>query len=418
LASSLLIDPFATNDRLWAQKQKRLSQLRDCANQPITAPIDVKQSFLDRCEQFVFDQQFDALFGGMLVKQSKSGCENPIYSKPILANLYLVDILLATDQVFYSGEFSFVANKIVSYLLTKIPETEVGLVETTEWFLLSDLACAFDNKDLKNLLGYNELVLLDALIEDEGFGDKQHRLICYQRSLKTASKQINMHFKQAQIIEHGMRSKLIKRSKSGATNKITGLDGVVSINCALVVALCQLQLFFKYEKLIKIAKTLFSKVLEHVSKARYEQKPLDYHSLVDIAFARLILLQLDFDITVFDQISPLNSEINQQLSNLDSSTRLGEEQQYKANFINQFIMRVTPIFGLELQEIKLPGAEAPNTEFSSRTKFQIQNEAFRFVFLDKGTADLDRKITELRSKYDNRLFVFQIDHPLMGTSLN
>ncbi len=408
--AALLIDPFATNNNQWLQKQQVLTQLCDYANRAVTERLNEKHSLLERFEQFTFDQSFDAIFGGMLVSQNRSSSGHTVYSKPILTNLYLAEILLAADQVFYSGEFSFIANKILDYFLESTSKTEGGFIKITEYSLISGLACSFNDRDLVNLLDCDEFALLNALVEDENFSDEPYRLICYHKSLKRASEKINMHFKKAQIVEQSMTSKLIKSSDPSVTCEIVNLDNILSVNCAFVVTLCQLRLFSKREKITSTEKNLFNKTLRYMDEIDFGQKSSDYHSLIDIAFTRIVLLQINFDTNFLAVINSQHSRINRCLSRLSHSIDIGEESLYKINFINHFIDHFIEEverafgrkFGRKLMKIALAQTKKPNED----------KENFQWVFLDKNALDLDRKIVDLHAKYDNHRFIFQIDYQL------
>ncbi len=404
MTTTILIDPLATNSRQWLQKQSLLTELNYYANRPIDQSLEGNLQLRKKFERYIFEQSFDALLGGVLVKGKKKGLEDPIYSKPVLTNIYVAKLLLAADQVFYSGEFSLRAQQMVSLFTKWIRESNAGLVRTTEYFLVHDLACAFDRGEIKRRLDTDEVLLLDALTLYDKDKQQRYHLVCYHQTLKSASHQIGMHYKQAQIVENSIHIKLKQQPSAGKATVVKHIDDLVLINCQLLTTFCHSQLFSKESDLISIAQELFSKILGVLEHSNFEHKPFRLPDLLDTIYAGLVLLQLDFDKIVFSKTFSLVTKVNQGILRFDLPLNVSLKQHYQIDFINNFIKQFATTYGQDLGEIRL----------SSEGDSNGNSENFEFLFLDKNSINLNEIVTEANARYDHKRMIYLVDYQTLS----
>lgn len=194
----MLFDTQASITEQRQQKTVLLKALNEIAEQPITASPVQRDTLQQQLIQFIYKQPFDSLYGG-LVLQKESRSE---YFKPKETNQLLSEIFTKADQVFYHGLFSYTAKKIDD-CLTK---ADHGLKK------LIDFPACFTINELNTLLDNNENKLLQSLIHPAKITlGKENFFISYSQPLKDAALRIDMHYKEAQILEFSIQNKLISQ---------------------------------------------------------------------------------------------------------------------------------------------------------------------------------------------------------------
>ncbi len=181
------------------QKDAILNVLNEIAQQPITASPKQRDNLQDQLIQFIYDNPFDSLYGGLVLREKNHDDNSFSYFKPKESNELLSEIFTVADQVLYHGLFSFTARQIDGYLMGK-EQTHLSLGEFPAFV---------SNEVLKNKLNDKEKQLLNALVANKKYESHQQGIfVSYSRSLKDAAQAIDMHYKEAQIIEFSIQSKL------------------------------------------------------------------------------------------------------------------------------------------------------------------------------------------------------------------
>jgi len=180
------------------EKQNCLRQLQDIANLPVTASTKKRDCLEQEYLRFIYQQTFDSLFGGLIV------AKNDLYYKPIITNLYLSELLITAGQVFCQGELLYVGKRTLDNSINILSEDDNNLPRSENYFDQNNLACYFSSEEINNLLDEKELSLFSALTS---FKDASI-IMSYIYPLSDAAEKINMHHKEAQIIEFNFRKKL------------------------------------------------------------------------------------------------------------------------------------------------------------------------------------------------------------------
>jgi len=195
----MLFDFNASMVKQNQQKEVILERLNEIAQQPITASPKQRDNLQEQLIQFIYQTPFDSLYGGLVLRDKSHNKTSLAYFKPKETNKILSEIFRLADQVFYHGLFSYMAKQIDGYLTG----TEQKCLS------LDKLPAFFTNEVLNHQLDDKERQLLNSLVSQHKYqSDLQGLFISYSRSLKDAALAINMHDKEAQIIEFSIQSKL------------------------------------------------------------------------------------------------------------------------------------------------------------------------------------------------------------------
>jgi len=393
----MLIDSNATHIDLWQQQERILDDLFQISNLPITASSDAKDKLKSEFFDYLFEQSFDALHGGILVSDMPSPSKTELFYKPIALNSMVCECLVSAAVVFYEGEFMVVAEKIISMLCDKLESEDYYLLNELS-FTRKQLESNFSKKNSRNLLDGKEIELLNALTTGDSINNLQSVVIAYHRSLENAANMIDMHYKQARIVEHRLCEKLkFKLVIHKCDEHSTPLPNPLDINCDLVIALANFSLCSPQSNKLVIAEKVYEKILGMANKQEFQH--LDLCKLIH---AGIILLQCDFRIERFQAILDMTSKFTnlyaKKKQQMNDSTKIN----YQIAFINSFVAKSREVF---------------NSRILAEFNFVLPQgeKQFRFTFINSESVDLDHKLTGLRSKFDPNHFIFVVDPSYMST---
>jgi hypothetical protein len=195
----MLFDINASITKQNLQKQVILNLLSEIALQPITESPEQRDDLQEKLIQFIYEKPFDSLYGGLVVQQKSHDESAFVYLKPKEINRSLSEIFTKADQVLYHGLFSYIAKQIDDYLAG----VELGILGSKE------LPACLNLDELNNALDDKERQLLNALVPHNKLQiQKECLFISYSRSLEDAALVVNMHYKEAQIVEFSIQNKL------------------------------------------------------------------------------------------------------------------------------------------------------------------------------------------------------------------
>lgn len=372
----MLINPHASILHQWKQKQSLLDQLQDIANLPITSLSQQRDTLEKQFSDYIFQNDIDFLFGGLLVNgdAGQLNSSEQKYYKPVITNIYLAEILIAADQVFYHGLFSFVGTQIIEYLLNQISNDESRQITTNKYFSRENLDCYFSDASLKNLLNEKEYQLVLALTSPDS-GDKKDvggRLVSYCRSLREAATSIDIHYKEAQILEFSLLDKLTKSSTPKKACSIGSIEKYFEINCELLAMFGKSSLIQNDSGKGAFSKEFFYKLYCHFKKGDENQT-----SLINFIYSGILLLQIDFDHDMVSCIDKMTLQLREDIKQQETDGKL----KIQLDVVKLFRHRKTPK--------------------SSSLKTQL-------LFLSKQQIDTDVRLTELKAKFDPHRLVFVV----------
>lgn len=372
----MLIDPHTNLLHQWKQKQFLLDQLQIIANLPVTSLSQQKNLLEKQFSDFVFQSNMDSLFGGLLVSGHKDQLvsSQQKYYKPAITNIYLAELLIAADQVFYHGTFSFIGKQIVEYLLKRISNDESSQIITNQYFNQENLDCYFSDATLKYLLEQKEEQLLLALTTPDLLNKKDigGRLVSYCRSLREAAAGIDIHYKEAQILEFSLLDKLTKGSVSKKACSTDSIENYFEVNCELLAMLSK-SLFIEHDsEKGSLSKEFFYKLYRKLMKSDNNQ-----NLLINLIYSGILLLQVDFDHDIVTCIDKMTLQLGEGIKQQEAD----EKQKMQLDVIKLFQYR------------KNPKLDSLNTQL---------------VFLSKQQIDLDVRLIELKAKFNPYRLVFVI----------
>jgi len=243
----MLIDPNANQLNQCKQKQDYLKKLHRIKNIPVTESTKERDQLEQECLDYIYEKTFDSLFGGLIVEK------NNLYYKPIITNLYLCELLVTAGCVFCQGEFLYVGKQILDNVINTLSECSERSVKSENYFEQKHLPCYFNKNKIIVLLDEKESQLLFALTssnKDPGI------LISYVCSLTEAAEKINMHYKQAQIIEFNFRKKLVSFGKKSKLFEAQKIEDDFNFNRLLLTSLKNIiglvEVDFKQSVILKI----------------------------------------------------------------------------------------------------------------------------------------------------------------------
>jgi hypothetical protein len=367
----MLISPLSNPFHQWQQKQQILDQLAQIADLPITSKSQQRKQLQQQFSDLIFEQSLDPLFGGLVIEYDDV---NNRYQKPLLTNIYLAEMLIAADQVFYRGDFSFIGKQITDYLVTQLSQSETELIESNRHFKLKQLNCFFSYSKIKSLLNEKENQLLLALtsLYSPKYSNTDGLLIAYCRSLREAADRINMHYKEAQILEFSLLQKLKTGCNKENDATVSPIENSFEVNCELLVLLSKC-LVNKYDPLTaKRSKKMFDALNQ-----RLNSDSIDRCSLLNLIYSGIILLQVDFDLEIVATIDRLTLQLAKEV-NLEKPNKKSEYQENIIRF------------------------------FQQRNHCDHNTSKIQMLFLAKDKVDLDSRLMEIKARFDPYRLIFLV----------
>ena len=205
----MLFTPSSCLSNQWKEKQACLQQLQRISTSPITASTNKRDSLEQAYLSYVYQNSFDPLFGGLIVQK------NDLYFKPIITNLYLSEIFTTAGQVLCQGKLLYVGRSSLKNTLEDLSVFSSFSEVSESYFNQTNLPCYLSSQEINKLLDERERTLFSALT----FSDGEGMIVSYKCSLINAAEKIDMHYKEAQVLEFSFREKLktYRLNSNGAT---------------------------------------------------------------------------------------------------------------------------------------------------------------------------------------------------------
>ncbi len=372
----------------WTESQQVLEELHQIAHQSITAPPQRRDQLQASFIALIYQQDFDSLYGGLIIQKESMTDNQPsvVFYKPIIANLFIAELLLTADQVFYHGELSFVGKQALQNVISLISQPNQSLLQYQEYFLKSELACFFNKETLEQRLTARDKQLLLALTSNvDSSTDGEDNLMCYKLSIREAAENIGMHYKEAQIIENNIRLKLTNKQIQKASKNLEQLSNVIEINCQFIITLGRYLTNQYDEDNWLLAKQLFQTIDDKINTTNHTR-----NDLINLIYSGIVLLQVNFDLELLDTIKRLLQQINNLPQIPKNDEKMIQQESFIAVFIEELIKR-------NMLSENLSGL------FSVTEKYHP-----KVIFLSKIQTDLDIQRMELRSKYHAYRLVYVI----------
>ncbi len=369
----MLINPHTNLLYQWKQKQSLLDQLQSIANLPVTSLSLQRDTVEKQFSDFVFQNSIDCLLGGLVVNGHKERLifSRQPYYKPAITNIYLAELLIAADQVFYHGSFSFIGKQIVQYFICQISNSK--LLDVDRYTDLKNSDYFFNHSTLQDLLEDKEIRLLLALTSSSSNrkSSSEGILLSYTRSLRDSAANIEMHYKEAQIIEFSFLNKL-RNSKPDKVFTSSPIENCFDVNCELLALFSKVLVDDLEPNTAELATEMFGELYRQLNNDSNNR-----NGLVNLIYAGIMLLQVEFNLELAATIDKLTLQLDKE-AKIEKSN---ERSQYQEMVIKIFQQR--------------------KKSLSSPAKIQL-------LFLSKQQIDLDSRLMELKAKFNPYRLVFVV----------
>ena len=380
----------------WDKKQGLIDKLAELAKQSILDSPDERLYYQDYFVNFIYQQKFDALFGGIIVQQENPTNPKLFYSKPLEANILICELLLDADQYFYTGELAYTGLQTINYFKQLLKSSSSGLIEKEQLFEATQLNSMFSELELKQQLSEPEYQLFLALTCEKLPSEKSSHYFLFSQNtpLKLAAKAIDMPLKQAQILEYSMRSKLkvLRAQKTIDCSNEIDIENVIKTNCRLLVLLCKAYLYTGDSSFAELASQLQNSIFQQL-----KHQGLNRQIATTLIFSALSYLQVKFDSS---SLTRLNGYLDKfrMLDVKDKSEKFNETWSDEMQFQIDAISAV-----LE----KLMDAELIEQKYANLFKGS-ETYHWKVVLLSHKAIDLDSQLVEQQSKFNPYRFILVI----------
>lgn len=402
-----LLNRFSSSNH-WLVTQNLLEEMTNIASQPIYASTDDKEALFTQFLNTIYCGYFDELEGGLILdedlsllcvsKGSKVQNLASLYFKPLSINLSLCRLLLASDLVFYHGEFVNIANKILSHIIASTTNSKNCKLTHELYSPISDFQCSFTPSTLNTILKEQEIALFRSLSKNKTINDQQIYTQCC--SLKDASSSIKMNYKEAQVVEQSIKQKLSahlsKLNKNEAVINKTILDPF-QINCELIEVVCDAFLFRDNPDQRILAEKIFFVLEQEIINDIGDNLNINLN-LLNLICSGISLLTINFNSILLERVLSLIESYSVIAAKVNESNQLRNDRklEYQKTLIITFLKSLP---------IQVNYSE-PLLQFI-KTESDIK-DIFNFVFINQQSVDIDQQITLLNSKYNvfQKIFIY------------
>ncbi len=393
----------SVDDRLTEQIEYCINaifqQLTELAAQSIMAPKQQVDECSRRLQTLCLQLEFDALQGGLIMpmRTPEEPHQKTLFAKPILINCLIAELLLQADRYLYTGQLNRVAQQSIDYLVTQLENNSQRLITEEPVYALASLYNSFDQSTLHQELEQPELQLLTALICRESLARTNivgnGVLISYKYQLADAANVINMPLKQAQIIEHSVRTKLNRLAESKVHHYVP-IANWLTANCRLLQTISQaLVLEDKQAWHEKVTQ------LNHQLMTCLKQTQLTAEQRIAIVSAGLFYLQVEFEWSCAD-------ELLSQLESIDFESFVPSMAAQASASANKSLQQLSLISEVvkQLNQTTL----ASIASHLEPALAQFNNGLWQVVLLKGDSVELDGQLVKLRSEFNPYRLIFCI----------
>lgn len=160
-----------------------------------------RDGLLKSALHWIFSDKFDAVDGSLYIDHGDE------FVCSLQHNLLAAEFLASADKVLLHGELQFQAKKILDTIAHKIRQGGFEKLLPQEHYAKNSSPLEIEGSLLITLLEPIELTLFEGLTNST-VERNHYSHLCWQRSLKQAADKTDIHFKQAQIVQHAILEKI------------------------------------------------------------------------------------------------------------------------------------------------------------------------------------------------------------------
>lgn len=375
----MILDFTQPAEALWQQVQVLKKRLQQFAQLSLIDSQSEKDQFLSDCHNLVSQLHWDSIAGGCyLVDQNTA-----IYSTR--HNLILAEFLLAAGRTFFDGEFIYLSERIMQATVGFMFKDNKPLIKSQVSFPIEQSPFNLKKENL-SCLEPKEIKLLAALLKTERFLSGQYYWISYRVSLSKAAEKAGIHYKQAQILEQSLRTKLLEKNQSKYNQAI--------YHCSAELDTCQQVLSTTIHTILWNRNEVYQALAEELKKLLVNRLiatvKLNASECVYVCYGLLKYCQTNFD-------NELLGVIQQKLQGFKAEPHLSKKCEV-------LLFRSISI----LRQLNfLPKDEGLNELFQSLSN-KIDNDFLpKVVLLSTSNLEREEQKQALLSTYDPQLLVYQ-----------
>jgi len=313
----MLIDPLAEYCQQKLQYQSILLELNKIATGSIDASMSQRDQLELRLIQSIYQQDFDALFGGCLVEEPSKAT----FSKPLSFNCLLCDIYLTASRVLFNGQLRLVGQQLLDLLTSYFVDNQTGSDYGDK---LESFKHCFNRQQIESGLTQDEQNLFLALIKKQpNCTPSEQQSFCYhnKQSLTDAAEFIGMELKQAQIIEYSLQQKLKDMAYfSDELRDLNNLDELNKANKKQLPTTQQnrsMEIQFQSQFIINLCKENFAnnrilhldyarqQLLANLNESFLNEEGTNGDLKIEVFYAAIYFLQVDFDSDLLKMLEQL-----------------------------------------------------------------------------------------------------------------
>lgn len=275
--------------------ERQKAYLRYFSENALLSSTDDRDQYLENCFSFIRGYILDPLGGGAYFRNQG------IFGFNSFANAILSEYLLAVDRVFYTGEFSYLALRMINAIKSSLLCRRSGWFVSELIYTEDDLPFWVSGKQLLFVLEAAELKLLAALIGKKEISPDGHYLIHYSSSLILASQTAGIHYKRAQVLDATIKNKLFN-SQSGhyLQGVLTKAPDLVA-NAQILSTLTRAIMWCRADALVDTARRAFDNLYTFICDANSAQ--ISQEENICVCYALVEFLQLGLSKTCLVKIA-------------------------------------------------------------------------------------------------------------------
>ncbi|WP_444996577.1 hypothetical protein [Aliikangiella sp. IMCC44359] len=365
----------------WEQLNQLKKRLHHFAHQPITDSVSEKDSLERKTIEFIKQITIDAVEGGFY------RIENKKYQVNTIENIILAEYLLVADKVFLSGEFIYLANRILLNIQKHLFNRQTSFCISQQNYSNNPPFKVSGNQLIK-ILDKNERQLLLAFLGQDTIIENTHYHLDYFFNIKAAADKSGLHYKQAQIIENTMQQKLSAFLEPQYHPTTNNSKNEIYINTQLLNTITQSIIWHNNKQFISLAEEVYQVLIKHLSLIIKQPVQLSIEKQVEICYSITTFNQINFNERQIKKVAEYFSQIN--ISTLDTLP-------YKAQYELIVLCKIFSHFNL---------TTSPIEQFPPQ--LAAESRKIKIVTINNSASLLTKK-HQLLEKYDTHLYLFTVN---------
>lgn len=362
----------------WEQLNQLKKRLHHFAHQPITDSVSEKDSLERKTIEFIKQITIDAVEGGFY------RIENKKYQVNTIENIILAEYLLVADKVFLSGEFIYLANRILLNIQKHLFNRQTSFCISQQNYSNNPPFKVSGNQLIK-ILDKNELQLLSAFLGEDVITKNTDYYMDYYFNIKAAADKSGLHYKQAQILADTMQKKLSLFLKPQYHPVIDRSKKTVYISAQLLNTITQAIIWHNNARFISLAEEIYQVLIKHISQVVKQPNQLPIEKQIEICYSIIFFNQINFNQQQIKKVAEYFNQIN--ISTLGALPyKAQHEFVVLCQIFNHFNLISPPIGQLSQQ-------------------LSAESHKIKIVTINNSASALTQK-QKLLEKYDIHLYLF------------